>query len=354
MADQENRAPRHELTPHQRGQILGRIESGCSQRRVAQEVGCSRGAVRRTIAMLQERVNGQAMSCHGRPRKTNKDDDEALYHQRRAAPAMSLHTLHAILASSIHFDTMRRRLRKAHLQMWQRVKRPALSPEQAAARLAWALLYRHWTVEDWGRILWSDECFVEKSAGNSQQWVYCTQQDKWKPDLVQPTHRAGRISVMVWAAFSAYGRSLLVICEGDPNAPRGGVTGRTYLRLLQQQLPSLMRPDMVFMHDNAPIHISHNVRDWLQAMGYHVMSWPPYFPDLNPIEHCWFPLKRNIHRVAPELCTMTNKAACQQLLRTILPGRWNAIPRMHFTKLIESMPCWVQAVIEAEGWYTHY
>ena len=111
---------------------------------------------------------------------------------------------------------------------------------------------------------------------------------------------------MVWVAFSAYGRSSLIICKKDPDAPREEVTGHTYLRLLQQQLLFLMRPNMIFLHDNALIHISHNVRNWLQAMGYHVMLWPPSSSNLNHIKHCWFLLKQNIHCVAPELCTMTN------------------------------------------------
>ena len=40
-ADQENGAPGHETTSHQRGQTLGKIELGINQKEVAQAKGCS-------------------------------------------------------------------------------------------------------------------------------------------------------------------------------------------------------------------------------------------------------------------------------------------------------------------------
>jgi transposase len=42
---------------------------------------------------------------------------------------------------------------------------------------------------------------------------------------------------------------------------------------------------MVFMQDNAPIHTAHIIKDWLEEMAIEVLEWPPYSPDLNPIEH---------------------------------------------------------------------
>jgi len=31
------------------------------------------------------------------------------------------------------------------------------------------------------------------------------------------------------------------------------------------------------------------------------MKWAPYSPNLNPIEHCWFPLKEGVYNVCPLL-----------------------------------------------------
>ncbi len=259
---------------------------------------------------------------------------------------------------SVSYSTMRRRLREENMQMWRKKKRPLLTEERAAKRLEWALAHQSWTEDDWKTIVWSDECSVEQSKGVRSQWVYRVSTDKWKPFAIQPQRSSNRVSVMVWRAFDGYKRSELQFCKRDPEAARDGVTARTYLRLLQRQLPLLCDTKgtdatSVFMHENAPIHSADAVQEWLNASLYTVMEWPPYSPDLNPIKHCWQPLKENVHRLAPNLIYLSG-AEAERRLKEVLLTAWLLIPRSHYDKLIKSMPDRVKAVIEAEGWYTRY
>ncbi len=42
-------------------------------------------------------------------------------------------------------------------------------------------------------------------------------------------------------------------------------------------------------------------------MGIEVMEWPPYSPDLNPIENLWALLKKEAYKVYPDLNSLHGK-----------------------------------------------
>ena len=90
---------------------------------------------------------------------------------------------------------------------------------------------------------------------------------------------------MFWAAFREESRTDLVPLSGDPNSSRGGVTRYRIRDLYAEVLPQILTENSIFMHDNAPVHTARVVRGLLEELGVEVMVWPPYSPDLNPIEN---------------------------------------------------------------------
>ena len=60
-------------------------------------------------------------------------------------------------------------LKEANIKKWVAKSRPRLKPEHVAKRLRWATVHKDWTVEDFKRVIWSDECSVEKSKDPRQQ-----------------------------------------------------------------------------------------------------------------------------------------------------------------------------------------
>ena len=94
--------------------------------------------------------------------------------------------------------------------------------------------------------------------------------------------------------------------------------------------------------------------DWFIEQGILVMDWPPYSPDLNPIEHLWAQLKQWINDNHPELIELGKSEAAYQKLFTAIREGWDAIAPEAIETLVKSMDDRVNAVIQSEGWYTRF
>jgi hypothetical protein len=159
---------------------------------------------------------------------------------------------------------------------------------------------------------------------------------------------------MVWAAFSYDGRSELVIMERDPSAKKFGYSRHSYISALEEGLVPIYKPGDIFQQDNAPIHMALDVQEWLEKHGIWTLEWPPFSPDLNPIEHLWYHLKRKIIKLHPELETMGGSKEDLDRLCAAAKEAWMLLPQDLMRKLIDSMPRRIRAVIKAKGWQTKY
>ena len=109
------------------------------------------------------------------------------------------------------------------------------------------------------------------------------------------------------------------------------------------------------MQDNASIHTSRLARQWFQVNGVEVLEWPPYSPDLNPIEHLWYRLKKNVYDVRQDIEELGGDVDhIQEILYDSLEQAWVRIEGKIMEDLVRSMERRVKAVIAADGWYTKY
>lgn len=153
-------------------------------------------------------------------------------------------------------------------------------------------------------------------------------------------------------------KSLLMPLLGDPKAPYRGVTGRRILSGLQDILPRLTKRHYIFIYNNAPTFISHIIQDWLclwaRERGLEIADWPPYSPNLNPIEHMWPHLKDNIVAAHPELEDMPKNDTIKELLIEAAIEAWDAIEDRLYKTLAHLMRDRCEAIYNADGWYTKY
>jgi transposase len=96
------------------------------------------------------------------------------------------------------------------------------------------------------------------------------------------------------------------------------------------------------------------MRDFLAEYHIRTIDWPAYSPDLNPIEHLWWRLKKLMYKHYPQY---NNYQRCEEEWAgfcTALKRCWQMIPRSLIKKLIESMPSRLAACRRARGWQTKY
>lgn len=148
---------------------------------------------------------------------------------------------------------------------------------------------------------------------------------------------------MIWGCMSSKGIGKIVIIKGimDKHA---------YKSILTKNLKSSatkmgIRNDFVFQQDNDPKHTADNVKDYFINRNIKVMEWPSQSPDLNPIEHLWDHLKREIKKF--------DISSLRELEAKVIET-WNNIQPEVCKNLVDTMEDRVQCVLRAKGGHIPY
>ena len=160
------------------------------------------------------------------------------------------------------------------------------------------------------------------------------------------TVKFGGGNMMVWGCMTWDGVGYLSEVDGKMNAAQ-------YVQILDESLLNTLEfydldvEDVIFQQDNDPKHTSKLAKQWLEKKGSETLKWPAQSPDLNPIEHLWSILKRNMYDYD------TPAAGTHELWDRMIKA-WRQIDKDQVRNLIRSMPSRIQAVLAAKGGNTKY
>ena len=186
-----------ELTPYERGLIIGARNAGMSPREIELDLKLSRKAVRGTIALEPSRTDGASLPRHGRPIVYNDRDQRMMLRNLRICPKATFEERRKDTGLKMSNTYIKNLARKHGIHHWRAKKRPELTKEHAAARLLWCKCRAHWDVARWRKYMWSDECLAERGRGKLIEWVFGIPVDKWKPEMVTTYKKGKDIRVMV-------------------------------------------------------------------------------------------------------------------------------------------------------------
>lgn len=339
------------LTLQERERALGLLEAGTSQTAVARRLHVNQSTISHLVSRHQ-----QTGSVADRPRPgqlpvttARQDRQIRLAHLRdrfRTAATTAANTI-GRHGRRIHPITVRRRLRQAGLRPRRPYRGPILQPRHRQARRQFAHRYGRQPRLFFRRIVFSDESRYCVSFVDGRERVYRRHGERYANACVRQRDRFGGGSVMVWGAINAGFRSDLHVIQGN-------LTAQRYVdEILRAEVVPLLRRhqrrrrQLIFQHDNARPHAARVTQAFIQEARINVMDWPAYSPDLNPIEHLWDELGRQVYRRPIPPATVAD-------LTLALHQEWRNIPMAFITRLCDSMPQRIHACARADGGHTRY
>jgi len=161
-----------QLSTAQKVHILHFLNKGESATSIASKTGVSLGSVSK---IHHEHCPDLAKSVGGCPSKLSPANiqyaAQLIISQKADNATQVTQSLQNIVSTPLSVKTVRRALRKGGMRPVVKCKQPLLTKKYKEKRRHWAEEHMEWTLEDWKRIVWSDETKINCLGSNGREWT---------------------------------------------------------------------------------------------------------------------------------------------------------------------------------------
>ena len=164
------------ISERKRLKIIEMTSAGISDKKISQSLGISRPSVAHYRLRLDSNLGLHDAPKSGRPKLVS---DRLCRKLRRKIVSGECQTAvdvrHSLLAESGEApstSTIKRCLRRVGLKSAVKTKKPFLSIRHRRLRLSFAKKYRKWTIDDWKRVIFSDESKIQLFGSDRRKYYW--------------------------------------------------------------------------------------------------------------------------------------------------------------------------------------
>lgn len=277
----------------------------------------------------------------GRPHLLDEEESHSILAYTRENYTAEPKDIKRELELPVSARTIRRDLNAAGLFSHIQQSEYDFSEFDLQRRLAFANEYLQHNEAWWSRVFFSDEThFYLGHYG--QVHVQCPIGASHHTEYVRKEKQLhGKVSL--WGCISAEGLGHAELYVGSLDSIKHrDILRHSLIPTFRQFFPA---GPWMFQQDNVRFHTTPETITYLHEKGVTFLEWPPWSPDLNPIENLWNDLKRRVYNRYPQ--TM-------EQMEAIIKEEWQATDLNFISRICRSMPDRLQLLLDNEGHKIHY
>lgn len=314
---------------------------GSSINDICDEIGRDQRTVRRWVNRWENENTVDTRHRSGRTPEISHEHQAKLIAYMLKNPTSTIRQTKLALGFTCSTRTIDDYLKRNKLRTFIAPKKPAHFPVHLRARFSFARIMKNW--HRWSDVIFSDESsFANHRSCARKVW---RRRGTEAPMRTSSFNATRYIRINVWGAIQSNGFVALRLVSNNFDSEE-------YLEVISTVLPAFfqLNPYCIWMHDNAPIHKTQEIREFFEENGIQKIMWPARSPDLNPIENIWAHITQKLDQLLDKKGEATSAAELWRRVRYCA----SRIPRTEFVNLYQSIQKRLKSVYNKEGHYTKY